>query len=84
MWMKDHLSDRELLDRVDRIAEIAAKHGVTSSQVALAWVLHNPGITSVIVGATTVAQLEENVAASGLVLDDADLAQLEEWFPAKA
>ncbi len=82
--MKDHLSDRELLDRVDRIAEIAAKHGVTSSQVALAWVLHNPGITSVIVGATTVAQLEENVAASGLVLDDADLAQLEEWFPAKA
>ncbi len=83
MWMKDHLADRELLDRVDRIASIASKHGATSSQVALAWVLRNPSITSVIVGATSVAQLEENVGASGVALDPSDIALLEEWFPAK-
>lgn len=83
MWMKDHLADRDLLDRVDRIAGVAQKHGIASSQVALAWVLRNPSITSVIVGATTVAQLEENVAASGVTLDASDLALLEEWFPAK-
>lgn len=83
MWMKDHLADRELLDRVDRIASIASKHRITPSQVALAWVLRNPSITSVIVGATSVAQLEENVGASGVVLDPSDIALLEEWFPAK-
>lgn len=84
MWMKDHLGDRDLLDRVDRIGEIAARHGLKSSQVALAWVLQNPGITSVIVGATTIAQLEENVVASGVRLDPADMALLEKLFPARA
>jgi len=81
MWMKDHLSDPGLLDRVDRIGEIAAKHGITSSQVALAWILHNPAITSVIVGATTASQLEENTKASGVQLDASDLALLESLFP---
>jgi len=81
MWMLDHLGNPELLAKVDRLGELASKHGVTSSQVALAWVLHNPGITSVIVGASNVAQLDENAKASGLMLDASDLAQLELWFP---
>jgi aryl-alcohol dehydrogenase-like predicted oxidoreductase len=83
MWMKDHLSDRDLLDRVGRLADIGSRHGVTSSQIALAWVLQNPAITSVIVGATSVSQLEENARASGIQLDPSDMALLDEWFPAK-
>ncbi|MBK8804232.1 MAG: aldo/keto reductase family protein [Fibrobacteres bacterium] len=81
MWMKDHLSNADILDRVDRIATIAAKYRRSISQIALAWVLNNPGISSVIVGASTVAQLEENAGASGLKLEPADIAQLDMWFP---
>lgn len=81
MWMQDHLGNADLLARVDRIDEIARKHGATSSQIALAWLLRNPHLTSVIVGATTKAQLEENAKAVDIRLDDADMALLEEWFP---
>ena len=81
MWMKDHLSNAELLARVDRMADIAKTYNLTQSQLALAWVLQNPGITSVIVGATSVHQLEENVKAAGVKLNANDCAQLEEWFP---
>ncbi|MBK9578818.1 MAG: aldo/keto reductase family protein [Fibrobacteres bacterium] len=81
MWMKDHLSNADILDRVDRIATIAAKYRRSISQIALAWVLNNPGISSVIVGASTVAQLEQNASASGLKLEPADIAQLDMWFP---
>ena len=84
MWMKDHLGQLELLAKVDRISEIARKHGATSSQVALAWVLRQPGISTAIVGASTVPQLEENARAVEIVLDDGDLALLEGWFPRQA
>lgn len=83
-WMHDHVGNPEVLAKVDRIAEIARKHGVTSSQVALAWVLKNPGISTVIVGASNAAQLEENAKATDVELDSADVAQLESWFPRKA
>ena len=83
-WMHDHLDNPEILARVDRISEIASKYKLTSSQIALAWVLQNPGISSVIVGASTPAQLEENAKASGVVLEAADRALLESWFPRKA
>lgn len=81
MWMKDHLGDSGLLERVDRIAQIARQKNATPSQVALAWVLQVPGLTSAIVGASSVAQLEENALAADLVLDSSDIAQLESWFP---
>lgn len=83
-WMHDHVGNPEVLAKVDRIAEIARKHGVTSSQVALAWVLKNPGISTVIVGASNAAQLEENANATDVKLDSADVAQLESWFPRRA
>ncbi|MBN2510259.1 MAG: aldo/keto reductase family protein [Spirochaetales bacterium] len=82
MWMKDQLSDLELLGRIDSLAPMAEKYGITLAQLALAWVLKNPGITSVIIGATTVSQLEDNAAASGVVLDDPDYRKLNELFPA--
>ena len=81
MWMRAAMEDQELLARVDRLADIAKGYGITTSQLALAWILQNPGITSVIVGASSVAQLEENVGASGVVLKAQDISLLNELFP---
>ncbi|MEO8126057.1 MAG: aldo/keto reductase [Bryobacteraceae bacterium] len=65
---------------VERVSEIAAKRGVSNSQVALAWVLQQPGITAPIIGASKMAHLEEAVAALTLKLDDAELQALEEPY----
>lgn len=62
---------------VDAVAAVAEARGVTLAQVALAWVLAQPGITSVIVGASSLEQLDDNLAAADLVLDDAELARLD-------
>ena len=55
-------------DIVDALVEIAAAHGVSAAQVALAWLLGRPGVTSVIVGARTEEQLADNLAAADLAL----------------
>ena len=65
---------------VDRITEVARKRGVSNAQVALAWVLHQPGITSPIVGASKLAQLDELVAALDLKLDAEELKALGELY----
>jgi aryl-alcohol dehydrogenase-like predicted oxidoreductase len=67
-------------DVVDRVAEIAADHGVSSAQVALAWLLHRPGVTAPIVGATKLGHLEDALAAEKLVLDDEDMKRLEQPY----
>jgi 1-deoxyxylulose-5-phosphate synthase len=58
-------------------AAVAARHHASSAQVALAWVLHNPAVTSAIIGVRSAAQLQELVDASALVLSPSDLAQLD-------
>lgn len=65
---------------VDRISEVAKKRGVSNVQVALAWVLHQPGITSPIIGASKLAQLDELVAAVDLKLDTDELKALSEPY----
>jgi aryl-alcohol dehydrogenase-like predicted oxidoreductase len=65
---------------VDRAAEVAQARGVPPAQVALAWLLHKPGVTAPIVGATKLAHLEDAVAAEQLTLDDAEIARLEEPY----
>jgi aryl-alcohol dehydrogenase-like predicted oxidoreductase len=57
---------------------VAAEVGATPSQVALAWLLTRPTVASVIFGARSVAQLEDNLAAAALALDPAQLARLDE------
>ena len=57
---------------------VAARHGATSGQVALAWQLRQPGITAPIASATSVQQLSELVASARLVLTDEDLAQVRQ------
>lgn len=69
--------DRERAFRiVDAIRPIADAHDTTVARVALAWLLHRPGVMSVIVGAKSVAQLDDNLAASGLALTPDDLATI--------
>ncbi len=65
---------------VDRITEVAQKHGVSNAQVALAWVLDQPGITAPIIGASKMQHLEEAVKALELKLDDADRKALAELY----
>jgi aryl-alcohol dehydrogenase (NADP+) len=64
----------------DRAAELAKRRGVTPAQVALAWLLAKPGVTSPIVGASKLPQLDEAVAASELRLDAGEMTFLEEHY----
>jgi len=65
---------------VDRLTEIAKKRGVPNAQVALAWVLHQPGITAPIVGASKMQHLDDAIGALGLKLDAAELKALAEPY----
>ena len=60
--------------------EVAGERGVASAQVALAWLLHKPGVTAPIVGATRVEHLEDAIAAEQLSLDADEIARLEEPY----
>jgi len=80
-FMKDMVSDQDLLSRVDQLKPIADGYSLTTAQLSLAWILHNSGISSVIVGASTVSQLESNVKASGMKLKPEDVERLEALFP---
>ncbi len=81
VFMRDQLADIELLDRIDGLRPIAEKYNLSLAQLALAWILRNPGISSVIVGATSPEQLEESVGASGITLSDEDYAMISSRFP---
>ena len=59
------------------LLEIAAAYGVTAAQVALAYLLRKPGVTSLIVGARTMDQLSGNLDAVDLVLDNASFQKLD-------
>jgi aryl-alcohol dehydrogenase-like predicted oxidoreductase len=59
------------------VARVAARHGVTHTQVALAWLLHHSPAVLPIPGTSRLEHLEENVAAAAVVLDAADLAELD-------
>jgi 1-deoxyxylulose-5-phosphate synthase len=64
----------------DRTADLAKRRGVTPAQVALAWLLAKPGVTSPIVGASKLTQLDEAVAAIELRLDAGEMTFLEELY----
>jgi 1-deoxyxylulose-5-phosphate synthase len=67
-------------DVVERVAEVAAERGVPPAQVALAWLLHKPGVTAPIVGATKRGHLEDALAAEQLSLSDEEISLLEEPY----
>ena len=70
----------EDFDVIDRVAAVAAARGVPSAQIALAWLLHKPGVTAPIVGATKVEHLEDAIAAEQLSLSAEEIERLEEPY----
>ncbi len=67
-------------DTVDRVAEVAKRRGVSPAQVALAWLLHRPGLTAPIVGATKLGHMDDALAAVSLELSDAEMRELEAMY----
>jgi aryl-alcohol dehydrogenase-like predicted oxidoreductase len=65
---------------VDRAGQVAGERGVPQAQVALAWLLHKPGVTAPIVGATKLEHLEDALAAVELSLSEDEILQLEEPY----
>jgi 1-deoxyxylulose-5-phosphate synthase len=76
-FIKQWLSD-DTLRAVQSLRPIASEAGITLSQLALAWVLHQRNITSVIVGATRPEQVRENVAAADVRLSDDVIAAVND------
>ena len=62
---------------VDVAAEVGAERGVPPAQVALAWLLHKPGVTAPIVGATKIEHVEDALSAERLSLSAAEIERLE-------
>lgn len=67
-------------DVAQRLEEVADKRGLPMAQVALAWVLHQPGITAPIIGASKPGHLEDAVAAAAVKLSPDELKALEECY----
>jgi voltage-dependent potassium channel beta subunit len=80
-WLRDNLLLPEKLDRVRRFKALADEVGVSRTQLALAWALHQPGVSSVILGATAVAQLDENLGALDVPMTPELSGRLSALFP---
>lgn len=80
-WIKSYLRD-DVLREVQKLKDIAESLGITLSQLAIAWVLRQPNVSSAIIGASRVGQIEENVQASEITLDDDVLERTEEVLKA--
>ena len=72
-WMKD-----DVLTRVQRLKPIADEAGLSMAQLAVAWTLQNPNVSSAIVGASRPEQVTDNVKAAGVKLDAASMAAIDE------
>ncbi len=83
LWMTNYL-EADVLDRIDRLRPIAAELGVSLAQMALAWCLRQPNVASVLIGATRLEQLDENVKAIGIELPAEALRQIDAIFPGPA
>lgn len=75
-------NDRGHLERnwlvLDALRNLAEQRGLSMSQVAIAWALGRPAVSSVILGARTLSQLEDNLAAGDLQLSDGETKLLDE------
>jgi len=67
-------------DVADRAAEIAADRGVPPAQVALAWLLHRPGVTAPIVGTTKASHVDDALAAVKLELTEEEIRRMEDRY----
>lgn len=65
---------------VDRLSEIAKKRAVHNAQIALAWILSKPGISSPIIGASKMQHLDQAITALDIHLDESEIKALEEPY----
>jgi aryl-alcohol dehydrogenase-like predicted oxidoreductase len=70
--------DDDVLEAVQRLRPVADGLGITLAQLALAWVLREPNVASAIVGASRPEQLDDNVGAVGVELDQATLEAIDD------
>src|SRR5918999_1712677 len=78
-WSEPPVYDQDkLYDTIEELVAIGADHGVSAAQVALAYTMAKPAVTSVIVGARTPEQLADNLAAAELTLSADEMARLDE------
>jgi aryl-alcohol dehydrogenase-like predicted oxidoreductase len=75
--IKRFLND-DVLTRVQELKPLAAEAGLELSQLAIAWVLQNPNVSSAIIGASRPEQVVENVKASGVRLEESLLKRIDE------
>lgn len=76
-WKEPPIRDEaRLYDIIELLVQIGEEHTVSAAQVALAWLLRRPAVASVVIGATTEAQLSTNLKAADLQLTDADMERL--------
>ncbi len=81
VWFKP-ANRRRVIGALERIEPIARKYDGTLAQLAINWVINQPGVTSAIVGARTASQVEENAKAVDFELSGDDLESLREEFEA--
>ena len=76
----DELYTSADFDVTDRLVKVAHERSLPPAQVALAWLLHKPGVTAPIIGATQPIHLDDAVAAVDVALSDQEITQLEEPY----
>lgn len=64
----------------DRVVEVAEKYGKAPAQIALAWLVDKPEVTSPVAGVSKISQLDPLVEAAEITLEDDDVAYLEELY----
>ena len=72
--------DEPILEAVEKLEPIAADHGLSRAQLAVAWVLQNPNVSSAIIGASRPEQVTENVKAAGVKLDAEVMKRIDDVF----
>lgn len=76
----NQLYDESDFDVIEAVITLAVERSLPPAQIALAWLLHKPGVTAPIVGATKVEHLDDALAALDVTLGDTELHQLEERY----
>ena len=76
-FLRQEMLTPQLLGYLQKLNETAAQRGETLSEMALAWILHQRGITSVLVGASSTAQLEKNLRSVGAPAFDCEIPMFD-------
>ncbi|MBI4576533.1 MAG: aldo/keto reductase [Planctomycetes bacterium] len=80
-WLRDQIATEAHRERVRRLKAVADRLGCTRAQLALAWTAAQEGVSSVLTGCTSLAQLQENLGSLKVELDSTALSRIDTIFP---